>query len=55
MTKIKKSFKKGGWKPVRLEGPIMSDNLDGLIGIEELHDYDFDTVNKVFTVYIIIY
>lgn len=47
MTKIKKSLKKGEWKPMRLEGSIVSDNLDGFIGIEELHEYDFNTVNKV--------
>lgn len=34
------------WKPVKLEGAITAESVEGLIGIEELSDYDLGSVLK---------
>lgn len=34
------------WKPVQLEGAITAESVEGLIGIEELCDYDLGSVLK---------
>lgn len=40
----------GIWKPVKLEGGFLNENLTDLIGIEELTDYQlFDFKTKVST------
>lgn len=34
------------WKPVTLEGPIFSSSVEGLIGIEELTNYNLERSSK---------
>ncbi|XP_029160128.1 DEAD-box ATP-dependent RNA helicase 13-like [Nylanderia fulva] len=37
-----KRINKDGWKPVALEGTLLSNGIEGLIGIEELTDYSLE-------------
>ncbi|XP_077277605.1 ATP-dependent RNA helicase DDX24 [Temnothorax americanus] len=41
MTKVKRATN-NGWKPVTLEGTLLSNDIEGLIGIEELTDYNLE-------------
>lgn len=34
------------WKPVTLESTLLSNGIEGLIGIEELTDYSLERSNK---------
>lgn len=34
------------WRPVTLEGAVLSSGIDGLVGIEELTDYNLERGNK---------
>lgn len=34
------------WKPVTLEGTLVSNGIEGLIGIEELTDYNLERNSK---------
>ncbi|KAG7204556.1 hypothetical protein KM043_004980 [Ampulex compressa] len=43
MSKIRHN---NGWKPVKLEGVVLSEGLDGLVGIEELTDYKLEKGKK---------
>lgn len=43
---MSKLLKNKGWKPVKLEGPIVANDLDGLVGIEELSNYNLKAVPK---------
>lgn len=43
MTKVKQA---SGWKPVTLEGTLLSNGIEGLIGIEELTDYNLERSSK---------
>lgn len=45
MTKVKRT-NNDGWKPVTLEGTLLSNNIEGLIGIEELTDYNLERSSK---------
>jgi len=45
MTKSKR-VSDNGWKPVTLEGALLSNDIEGLIGIEELTDYNLERSNK---------
>jgi len=45
MTKVKRT-NNNGWKPVTLEGTLLSNNIEGLIGIEELTDYNLERSSK---------
>lgn len=45
MTKIKRT-NNNGWKPVTLEGTLLSSSIEGLIGIEELTDYNLERSSK---------
>jgi hypothetical protein len=45
MTKAKK-INENGWKPLTLKGAILSNDIEGLIGIEELTDYNLERSNK---------
>lgn len=44
MTKVKTSD--SGWKSVTLEGTLLSNDIEGLIGIEELTDYSLERSSK---------
>ncbi|XP_015609090.1 ATP-dependent RNA helicase DDX24 [Cephus cinctus] len=47
MSKVKKNNDTAGWVPLTLEGTIVSEDIGGLIGIEELTDYKLvKTKNK---------
>lgn len=35
-----------GWKPVTLEGALLSNDIEGLIAIEELTDYNLERSSK---------
>lgn len=37
-----KRINEDGWKPVTLEGTLLSNSIEGLIGIEELTDYSLE-------------
>lgn len=39
-------MKSSEWTPLTLEGPIVNGSLEGLIGIEELTEYNSNTVIK---------
>lgn len=41
-------MKNSQWKDIQIEGSVLTDsgNLEGLIGIQELTDYDINTVTK---------
>lgn len=41
-----KRVKDSEWKPVILEGTILSNDIAGLIGIEELTDYNLERSSK---------
>jgi len=45
MTKTKRT-RDSDWKPVTLEGTLLSNNIEGLIGIEELTDYSLERSSK---------
>ncbi|XP_043518935.1 ATP-dependent RNA helicase DDX24 [Frieseomelitta varia] len=45
MTK-KKHNNLSGWKPLKLEGSVFSNNVEDLIGIEELTDYKLEKENN---------
>ncbi|XP_018306369.1 ATP-dependent RNA helicase ddx24, partial [Mycetomoellerius zeteki] len=45
MTKSKR-VNDNGWKPVTLEGALLSNDIEGLIGIEELTDYSLERSKK---------
>lgn len=45
MTKVKRASD-NGWKPVTLEGTLLSNSIEGLIGIEELTDYNLERSSK---------
>ncbi|XP_076681119.1 ATP-dependent RNA helicase DDX24 isoform X2 [Andrena cerasifolii] len=45
MSKIKRN-NSSGWKPLTLEGSVFSAGVDGLIGIEELTDYQLEQGNR---------
>ncbi|KYN21126.1 PREDICTED: ATP-dependent RNA helicase DDX24 [Trachymyrmex cornetzi] len=45
MTKSKR-VSDNGWKPVTLEGSLLSNDIEGLIGIEELTDYNLERSSK---------
>ena len=45
MTKSKR-INDNGWKPVTLDGALLSNDIEGLIGIEELMDYNLERSNK---------
>lgn len=45
MTKVKRA-NNNGWKPVTLEGTILSNDIEGLIGIEELNEYNLERSSK---------
>lgn len=45
MTKVKRA-NNNGWKPVTLEGTLLSNDIEGLIGIEELTDYNLERSSK---------
>lgn len=45
MTKIKRT-NDNEWKPVTLEGTLLSNGIEGLIGIEELTDYNLERSSK---------
>jgi len=45
MTKGKR-VNDNGWKPLTLEGAILSNDIEGLIGIEELTDYNLERSSK---------
>lgn len=34
------------WKPVTLEGALLSNGIEGLIGIEEMTDYSLERSNR---------
>ncbi|XP_014484727.1 PREDICTED: ATP-dependent RNA helicase DDX24 [Dinoponera quadriceps] len=46
MTKSKHNNNNDKWKPVTLEGAFLSSSVGGLIGIEELTDYNLERNNK---------
>jgi len=41
-----KRVNENGWKAVTLEGAILSNDIEGLIGIEELTDYNLERSSK---------
>lgn len=45
MTKVKR-VNNNEWKPVTLEGTLLSNGIEGLIGIEELTDYNLERSSK---------
>lgn len=45
MVKVKKS-KPSKWKPLKLEGSFFSEGVEGLIGIEELTEYNLEKRNR---------
>lgn len=45
MPKIKQN-NSNDWKPLTLEGSVFSGGVDGLIGIEELTDYQLEEGNR---------
>jgi len=45
MTKAKR-VNENGWKPLTLKGAILSNDIEGLIGIEELTDYNLERSSK---------
>lgn len=45
MTKRKQNTV-SDWKPLKLEGSVFSGDIDGLIGIEELTDYELEKQNN---------
>jgi len=45
MTRTKRT-RDSDWKPVTLEGTLLSNNIEGLIGIEELTDYSLERSSK---------
>ncbi|XP_011866612.1 PREDICTED: ATP-dependent RNA helicase DDX24 [Vollenhovia emeryi] len=45
MTKVKRA-NNNEWKPVTLEGTLLSNGIEGLIGIEELTDYNLERSSK---------
>jgi len=45
MTKTKRT-RDSDWKPVTLEGTLLSNDIEGLIGIEELTDYSLERSSK---------
>lgn len=45
MVKIKRT-NDNGWKSVTLEGTLLSNSIEGLIGIEELTDYNLERSSK---------
>lgn len=45
MTKIKRA-NDNEWKPVTLEGTLLSNGIEGLIGIEELTDYNLERTSR---------